>query len=396
MVSSMEWKKYYSERAKGLKASEIRELLKMTQKPEIISFGGGLPSPDSYAVDQVKECIDYVMETKAKKALQYGTTEGYSRLREFLADYMKKKGYNAKPDDILVTAGSQQGLDLVSKVFIDKDDTVITESPSYLGGLSAFRAYLAKIETIPLQDDGMNLDILEERLKTGKKPKFIYVVSTFQNPAGICMSTEKRKKIVEISLDYGVPIIEDNPYSELAFSGEPPKPILAYSKGNVLYLGTFSKTFSPGIRVAWVCGPTEIVRKLTIAKQSTDLCSNVLSQRTVYEYCHRGYLEENLKKLRKMYKRKRDIMLKAMEDYFPEGVKWTKPEGGLFLWVTLPEYIDTKEMFEDAIKNNVAYVVGTAFAGGKNTMRLNFSYPSDEDIVEGIKRLAEVIKSRIK
>jgi 2-aminoadipate transaminase len=396
MVSAMEWKKYYSERAKGLKTSEIRELLKMVQKPEIISFGGGLPSPDSYAVDQVKECIDYVMETKAKKALQYGTTQGYSRLREFLADYMTKKGYNAKPDDILVTAGSQQGLDLVSKVFIDKDDIVITESPSYLGGLGAFRAYLAKIETIPLQDDGMDLDILEERLKTGKKPKFIYVVSTFQNPAGICMSTEKRKRIVEISLKYDIPIIEDNPYSELAFSGEPPKPILAYSKGNVLYLGTFSKTFSPGIRVAWVCGPTEIVRKLTIAKQSTDLCSNVISQRMVYEYCHRGYLEENLKKLRKMYKRKRDIMLKAMEDYFPEGVKWTKPEGGLFLWVTLPEYIDTKEMFEDAIKNNIAYVVGTAFAGEKNTMRLNFSYPSDEDIVEGIKRLAKVIKSRIK
>ena len=396
MVSAMEWKKYYSERAKGLKTSEIRELLKMVQKPEIISFGGGLPSPDSYAVDQVKECIDYVMETKAKKALQYGTTQGYSRLREFLADYMTKKGYNAKPDDILVTAGSQQGLDLVSKVFIDKDDIVITESPSYLGGLGAFRAYLAKIETIPLQDDGMDLDILEERLKTGKKPKFIYVVSTFQNPAGICMSTEKRKRIVEISLKYDIPIIEDNPYSELAFSGEPPKPILAYSKGNVLYLGTFSKTFSPGIRVAWVCGPTEIVRKLTIAKQSTDLCSNVISQRMVYEYCHRGYLEENLKKLRKMYKRKRDIMLKAMEDYFPEGVKWTKPEGGLFLWVTLPEYIDTKEMFEDAIKNNIAYVVGTAFAGEKNTMRLNFSYPSDEDIVEGIKRLTKVIKSRIK
>jgi len=396
MVSVMKWKKYYSERAKGLKTSEIRELLKMVQKPEIISFGGGLPSPDSYAVDQVKECIDYVMETKAKKALQYGTTQGYSRLREFLADYMTKKGYNAKPDDILVTAGSQQGLDLVSKIFIDKDDIVITESPSYLGGLGAFRAYLAKIETIPLQDDGMDLDILEERLKTGKKPKFIYVVSTFQNPAGICMSTKKRKRIVEISLKYDVPIIEDNPYSELAFSGEPPKPILAYSKGNVLYLGTFSKTFSPGIRVAWVCGPTEIVRKLTIAKQSTDLCSNVISQRMVYEYCHRGYLEENLKKIRKMYKRKRDIMLKAMEDYFPEGVKWTKPEGGLFLWVTLPEYIDTKEMFEDAIKNNVAYVVGTAFAGEKNTMRLNFSYPSDEDIVEGIKRLAKVIKSRIK
>jgi len=396
MVSVMEWKKYYSERAKGLKASEIRELLKMTQKPEIISFGGGLPSPDSYAVDQVKECIDYVMETKAKKALQYGTTQGYSRLREFLADYMTKKGYNAKPDDILVTAGSQQGLDLVSKVFLDKNDIVITESPSYLGGLGAFRAYLAKIETIFLQDDGMDLDILEERLKTGKKPKFIYVVSTFQNPAGICMSTEKRKRIVEISLKYDVPILEDNPYSELVFSGEPPKPILAYSKGNVLYLGTFSKIFSPGIRVAWVCGPTEIVRKLTIAKQSTDLCSNVISQRMVYEYCHRGYLEENLKKIRKMYKRKRDIMLKAMEDYFPEGVKWTKPGGGLFLWVTLPEYIDTKEMFEDAIKNNVAYVVGTAFAGEKNTMRLNFSYPSDEDIVEGIKRLAKVIKSRIK
>ncbi len=392
----MNWEKFYSERAKGLRASEIRELLKMTQKPDIISFGGGLPNPESYDIKHVRECIDYVMETKAKKALQYGTTEGYSRLREFLAEYMTEKGYDSSPENIIITAGSQQGLDLVSKVFIDKDDTVITESPSYLGGLSAFRAYLARIETVPLQDDGMDLDLLEERLRSEKKPKFIYVVSTYQNPSGICMSSEKRKRIAEMSLEYDVPIIEDNPYSELAFSSEPPEPILAHSDGNVLYLGTFSKTFSPGIRVAWICGPSEIIKKLVIAKQSTDLCSNVLSQRMVHEYCKRGYWKENIKKIREMYRRKRDIMLKAMEEYFPEGVKWTRPEGGLFLWVTLPEYIDTREMFKDAIKNKVAYVVGTAFAGGKNTMRLNFSYPSDEEIVEGIKRLGEVIKSRMK
>jgi len=392
----MNWEKFYSERAKGLRASEIRELLKMAQKPDIISFGGGLPNPESYDIEHVRECIDYVMETKAKKALQYGTTEGYSRLREFLAEYMTEKGYDSSPENIIITAGSQQGLDLVSKVFIDKDDTVITESPSYLGGLSAFRAYLARIEAVPLQDDGMDLDLLEERLRSEKKPKFIYVVSTYQNPSGICMSSEKRKRIAEMSLEYDVPIIEDNPYSELAFSSEPPEPILAHSDGNVLYLGTFSKTFSPGIRVAWICGPSEIIKKLVIAKQSTDLCSNVLSQRMVYEYCKRGYWKENIKKIREMYRRKRDIMLKAMEEYFPEGVKWTRPEGGLFLWVTLPEYIDTREMFKDAIKNKVAYVVGTAFAGGKNTMRLNFSYPSDEEIVEGIKRLGEVIESRMK
>ncbi|MEA1994370.1 MAG: PLP-dependent aminotransferase family protein [Euryarchaeota archaeon] len=391
----MNWKKYYSERAKGLKASQIRELLKIAQKPEVISFAGGLPNPDSYPVEQVRECINYILDTEAEQALQYGATDGYVKLREFLAERMGKRGYNAKPEGILVTAGSQQGLDLVSKVFIEKDDVVLTESPTYLGGLGAFRAYQGRIETIPLQEDGMDLDLLENRLKTGKKPKFIYIVSTFQNPAGVCMSTEKRKRIVEISLKYDVPLIEDNPYSELAFSSEPPKPIIAYSQGNVLYLGTFSKVFSPGIRVAWIAGPTEIVNKLMIAKQSTDLCSNVLSQRMVYEYCRRGYLDENLKKIREMYKRKKDLMLKTMGEEFPEEVTWTKPEGGLFLWVTLPEYVDTEEMFKEAIKNNVAYVVGSAFEGGKNTMRLNFSFASDEKIVEGITRLGKVIRSTL-
>jgi 2-aminoadipate transaminase len=392
----MDWERYYSKRARNFRTSEIRELLKIAQKPEIISFAGGLPNPNSYEIDKIKECMDHVMNHEAKKALQYGTTEGYVKLREFLADRMTDRGYTTTPDNILVTAGSQQGLDLVSKVFLDEGDTVITESPSYLGGLGAFRAYLGHIETIPLENDGMDLDLLEERLKTEKKPKFIYIVSTFQNPAGICMSAEKRKRVVEISLEYEVPIIEDNPYSDLAFSGEPPKPILAYSQRNVLYLGTFSKIFSPGVRVAWICGPTEIIRQLIIAKQSTDLCSNVLSQRMVYQYCSRGYLDANLARIREMYGKKRDIMLRTMEEHFPEGVTWTTPNGGLFLWVTLPEYIDTKEMFSDAIKHNVAYVVGSAFAGGSNTMRLNFSYASDEKIVEGIKRLAAVIKSRIK
>lgn len=392
----MDWERYYSERAGVFKPSEIRELLKVVQRPEVISFGGGLPSPDSYAVDQVKECVNHVMETKIQKALQYGTTEGYVRLREFLAEWMTKKECPTEPDNVLITAGSQQGLDLVSKIFLDKGDTVITESPSYLGGLSAFRAYLAEIETVPLHDDGMDLDALEKRLEKGKKPKFLYIVSTFQNPAGICMSAEKRERVVEISLEHEIPIIEDNPYSELAFGGEPPNPILAYSKENVLYLGTFSKTFAPGLRVAWICGPAEPINKLIIAKQATDLCSNVLSQRMAYEYCRRGYLEGNLTRIRKMYKRKRDIMLTAMEEHFPDGVTWTKPEGGLFLWVTLPEYIDTREMLKDAIDNNVLYVIGTAFEGGSNTMRLNFSYPSDEEIVEGIKRLGEVIESRIR
>ncbi len=392
----MDWEKFYSERAQGLTASEIRELLKLTQKPEIISFAGGLPNPKSYDVKRIKECVDYVMDHEAEKALQYGTTEGYTKLREYLADWMTGRGYDSSPDNFLITSGSQQGLDLVSKVFLEKGDIVITESPSYLGGLGAFRAYQADIETVPLQEDGMDLDALEKRLKSEKKPKFIYCVSTFQNPAGICMSEEKRKKLVEISLKYDVPVVEDNPYSALAFSGEPPKPVIAYSQENVLYLGTFSKLFSPGLRTAWICGPEDIIRKITIAKQSTDLCTNVLAQRITYQYCKRGYLEENLKRIRTMYKRKRDLMISAMEKYFPKEVSWTEPGGGLFLWVTLPEYIDTKEMFEDAIEQNVAYVIGSAFMGGKNTMRINFSYPSDEDIEEGVKRLAKVIKSRLK
>lgn len=398
----------YAKRTEKMKASEIREILKITEQPEIISFGGGMPSSDSFPLKAVINLTQRVLKKHGKQALQYGTTEGLESLRKSLTKRMKRRGVKCKKDEVLITTGSQQALDLTAKIFINPGDYIAVEMPTYLGALTAFNAYQPRYLTINMNAEGMITYELEKKLsdckRQKKKVKFIYTIPTFQNPTGVSMNLERRKHLLEIAEKFNVPILEDDAYFELKYSGKRLPTLKSLDKnGLVIYTSTFSKILSPGFRLAWVVAREDIIRKLVIAKQGADLCSNVFCQYIADEYIRSGLMDKQIPKIRKMYKRKRDIMLKALEKYFPKGVKWTKPNGGLFIWVILPEYFDTKDtqdMFEVAIKEKVAFVHGAAFfadrAGHKNTMRLNFSNTDDKKIEIGIKRLAKIIKERMK
>jgi len=399
----IDWEGLYSERAKGMRASEIRELLKVAKQKGVISLAGGFPDPTLFPTEQIREVSDYVLKNYGKEALQYGVTEGLKQLRELLVEKMRKEGVNASLDNLIITTASQQGLDLVAKVFINPGDTVIVESPSYLGALQAFNAFQAKFVDVRINKDGIDTSLLEESIKKlrkeGIKPKFIYVVPNFHNPTGVTLSLERRKKIIEISERYQIPIIEDDPYGEVRFEGERVPSLISMDISHVIALRTFSKILSPGLRLGWIVGDPQAVRKIVIAKQAADLCSPSITQFIVYEFLKRGYLEPYLETVRREYKKKRDAMLQAMEKYFPSEVKWTNPEGGLFVWVTCPEYINTEELFYEAIEEKVAFVIGAAFYAHRNIhncMRLNFSLPSMEQIEEGIKRLGNLLKKKIK
>jgi 2-aminoadipate transaminase len=398
---------FFSDRAKAMKASVIRELLKLTQQPNMISFAGGLPNPETFPIENVKEICIEVLQREGSAALQYETTEGYAKLRNALMERFRKKyGFKIETNNVLITSGSQQGLDLLSKILINAGDIIITTAPTYLGGISSFLGYRGEIEITPLDEFGIQTDVLEEKLKRmhahdaySKKPKFVYVVPTFDNPTGTTMPEKRRKHLYDLASEYNFLIVEDDPYSELRFEGEDVMPIKHHDdEGRVIYLGTFSKILVPGFRLAWSIGPEEIIRKMSIAKQSTDLCTNTFTQYIAYNFMARGLLDRCIERSRKLYKEKRDLMLECMKEQFPEGTEWTKPQGGLFTWVTLPHSIDTREMFMRAVQEKVAYVIGSAFypnGGGHNTMRLNFSYSSDGDIVEGIRRLGNVIRKEI-
>lgn len=397
----MDFESLYSDRSKGMKASEIRELLRVSQLPGVISFAGGLPNPKAFPVSIIKEISSELLEENGATILQYGQTEGLTELRELLAERLQKDGIEADMDNILITVGSQEGLDITGKIFLNKDDIVLLGLPSYLGGINAFRAYRSKLEGIPLDDEGMAVGLLEEKIleleRKGKKIKMIYVIPTFQNPAGVVMPESRRRKLVEIAREHDLIIVEDDPYSKLRFDGDPVKPIKAFDE-NVIYMATFSKILSPGFRLAFIAAPKDVIRKMAIAKQSIDLCSPTITQFIAYEIIKRGLLDEHIPRIVEMYKKKRDIMINAMEEYFPNGCEWTRPNGGMFLWARLPENVSTMEMFDDALRKKVAYVHGKAFhvdGSGTNTMRLNFSNPSDEEIKKGIKRLGEVIEERI-
>jgi len=395
---------FYSILASRMKASAIREILKLVQNPEVISLAGGMPDPITFPVEEIKEISQNIFTKKSAQALQYSSTEGLPELRRCILDHLAKDGNNGELENIIISSGSQQGLDLVGKTFLSPGDVAIVELPSYLAALNAFYSYGGELVGIPMDDEGMQMDILEEKLtqlkNEGKKVKFIYTISNFQNPAGVTMSLARRKKIIEIAHKFNVFIVEDNPYEKLRFEGEPTPSIYSLEKnGSVISLGTFSKILCPGLRLAWILGNKEIIRKIAILKQATDLCSSILSQLIACEYCQSGKLEENIKSNVQIYKKKRDTMLNALERYFPKETVWTKPQGGFFVVATLPEYIDTGEMFKEAIEENVAYVPGAPFFAdrkGQNTMRLSFCFPSEEDIEEGIKRLGKVIKKRIK
>ncbi len=391
----------YSERVLKMRSSEIRELLELSQQPGVISFAGGLPNPNAFPVDEIKEIVNKVLEEDSK-ALQYGPTPGLREFREEIVRFVGREGIKADLENVLITVGSQQALDLIGRVFLNEGDVVLVGLPTYLGAINAFLAYGVELVGVPLDDDGMKVDLLEEKIKElknkGKKIKLIYTVPTFQNPAGVELSEERRKRMAEIAEENDLLIVEDEPYSMLRFEGEPLKPIKFYNNDRVIYLATFSKILAPGFRLAYVVAHSEIIRKLVIAKQSVDLCTPTFTQVIAYHYIRNGYIDKHIPKIIEMYKRKRDIMLEALENYFPEGCKWTRPRGGMFLWVELPEKISTVEMFKDAIKEKVAYVHGKAFhvdGSGENTMRLNFTNPKDELIEEGIKRLANVIKKKL-
>ncbi|HOK61409.1 aminotransferase-like domain-containing protein [Tenuifilum sp.] len=390
--------------AKRMKRSVIRELLKMTQRPELISFAGGLPSPESFPLEQLKQVVVEVLDTDSARALQYSETEGDKRLREILVEKYRKEGLNININNLIISTASQQALDLIPKIFVNPGDKVICGLPSYLGGISAFATYGADLVGIELDDHGMRSDLLEQKMqelqRKGQKPKFIYVIPDFQNPTGICMPERRRLEIIEIARKYNVLIVEDSPYREVRFSGTPQRTMYELDgTGQVILLGTMSKIFVPGFRLGWIVAHEEVIDKLVVAKQNTDLCTSSFVQKIAAKYFDKGYFEPNLAKTNAMYKEKRDAMVEAFHKFMPKGVKWTEPEGGLFLFVTLPEYIDAEDLFKIAIEENVAFVPGTVFycnGEGKNTLRINFSFMSKELNIEGSRRLANAIKRMIK
>jgi 2-aminoadipate transaminase len=394
---------FYSKNAKNMKRSEIRELLKVTRRPEIISFAGGLPAPQTFPVKELEEISCQLLREKGATALQYGPTEGEAPLRDELAKWLSHEKASIKAENILITTGSQQGLDIVSKVFLDPNDIVVMELPTYIGGLQTFTSYRAKMLGVPQDNHGMRTDLLETLLtklaKKGKKPKFIYVVPDFQNPSGVTMTLERRKELLQLAYKFEIPILEDSPYRDLRFAGQAVPAIYSLDTENqVIVLGTFSKLLCPGLRLAWIIAPTEWMDRMIVAKQGMDLCSPSYTQLIVAEFLKRGYLQAQVESIRKLYATKREAMLAALRKHMPRGVRWTEPEGGLFLWVQLPKRMSATALFPKAIENKVAYVIGSAFhcnGKGLNTMRLNFSYPSEEQIDEGVRRLAKMIKENM-
>ena len=402
------WDHRYAMRTQRMGSSAIRELLKLTEKPDIISFGGGLPAPEVFPVDEFARACERVLLLHGAQALQYSATEGYLPLREQIARHTCRYGIRVTAENILITSGSQQALDLLGKVFINRGDHILVESPTYLGALQAWNAYGAQYVAVPLDKQGMNTDYLEEALRVG--PKFIYVLPNFQNPSGVTLSVERRHELVELADRYGVPIIEDDPYGQLRFEGDHLPSVVSlddryrnsdgnYYHGNVIYLSTFSKILAPGIRLAWVIAPPEVIRKLVQAKQGTDLHTATFNQVVTHEVSRGGFLDEHIHLIRKMYRERRDVMLGAMDRYFPPEVDWTQPNGGLFLWGTTPESLNTADVLKEAVKRKVAFVPGEPFhpnGGGHNTMRLNFSNASPEMIAEGIHRLGDVLHEMLR
>jgi len=386
----------FADRMATTHKSFIREILKVTQDSNVISFAGGLPNPKLFPVKELADACLKVLQEDGENVLQYSTTEGYLPLREYIAErYFVKKGLQVNPDEILITNGSQQGLDLIGKVFLNKGDRIVIERPGYLGAIQAFGIYEPSYVPIPLLDDGIDIDLLEEALEANQI-KLFHTVINFQNPSGVTYSRRKREQLAGIIKSHNTVLVEDNPYGELRFMGEDLPSMKSYLPDGTVVLGSFSKVVTPGLRLGWICAAADVMEKIVVAKQSSDLHSNYLSQRAVYQYLIDHDLDEHILNIREVYKKQRDSMVSMIEEHFPEEIKCTKPEGGMFLWVRLPENISSLDLFKLATKENVAFVPGRAFyvdGGGENTLRLNFSNSDEEKIEEGIKRLAKVIKT---
>ncbi|MBC3907530.1 aminotransferase-like domain-containing protein [Undibacterium umbellatum] len=391
--SPIEWK--FSDRAEQLQSSAIREILKVTMRPEVISFAGGLPSPETFPVERMRAAFDKVLTQQGKSALQYGPTDGYAPLREFLADSLSTNDSKILPDQIMMVSGSQQGLDLLGKVLVDEGSKVLVETPSYLGALQAFSLYRPQFESVDTDDHGL---IPASVAAKGAGARLMYALPNFQNPTGRTLSVERRYELVETCARMGIPLVEDNPYGDLCYSGEPLPKMLNMNPGGVIYMGSFSKVLTPGIRLGYVVGPTPLIRKLEQAKQAADLHTAQLTQMVVYEVIKDGFLSEHIPTIRTLYAKQCNAMLEAMSKHFPESVRWTKPEGGMFIWVTLPEHMDSKQLLDEAIQQNVAFVPGGPFYANnpeKNTLRLSFVTVSPERINEGIEKLGKLIKAKI-
>jgi len=392
------WERYLAKRTSGMKSSAIRELLKITQLPDVISFAGGLPAPELFPIREIEEACSHLLRHEAKMALQYSTTEGHAPLREFLAETMCKYGIHYGPDNVLITTGSQQALDLIGKIFIDPGAAVLTASPTYLGAIQAWRAYEGEFVDVPLDDKGMCIERIEDVIKE-TPVRFVYVLPNFHNPAGTTLSEERRHLLVDIARRHDLIIVEDDPYGALRYKGEDIIPIASLAPERTIYLGTFSKTLTPGLRIGWVVAPTELRQRLVQAKQGADLHTSTFDQMIANDIAQRGILKMHIQKLRKAYGERMNTMLDAMSEFWPEECSWTRPQGGLFLWAKAPESLNATDLLNVALKRKVAFVPGVNFYphadGGHNAMRLNFSNAKPDMIVEGIQRLGLTLKETI-
>lgn len=407
VLETTPWEARLASAAGVIKGSAIRELLKVTEQPGVISFAGGLPAPACFPAEEIALAAERVLAGEAARVLQYGPTEGFPPLRGFLADLMQARRINVSAKQIIVCSGSQQGLDMVAKIMIDPGDVVLVEDPTYVGALQAFRPYQPRFVTLPMDEHGLQVDALEQTLAElalqGVTPKFLYTVPTFQNPTGVTLARERRVALLEIAARHALPIVEDDPYGELRYSGEP-VPTLASldiarhgEPRQVLYFSTFSKLLAPSLRVGWIVGPEALLHRLALVKQGLDLHTGTLAQAIAYETCRDGLLDRHTPRIRAIYHERRDAMLAALVREMPAGVRWTTPEGGMFLWLTVPDTMNVRALLEQAIAQQVAFVPGDAFfanGGGANTMRLNFSHPPAERIVEGVRRLAAAMEQQ--
>lgn len=388
----------YAQRIGNVKKSFIREILKVTVNPDVISFAGGLPNPASFPIEEISEATQKVLATDGGNVLQYATTEGYLPLRQKIADrYYKRFGLRVSPDDILITNGSQQGLDLICKVLLDKGDDVLIERPGYLGAIQAISMFEPKFHTVSLRADGVDLTQLEQ-IAEQYKPKFFYAVPNFQNPSGLTYSAQNREKAAEILKKHNVLFIEDDPYGELRFMGEDVPSMKTFLGDGAILLGSFSKIVAPAMRLGWICAKHELMEKLIVAKQAADLHTNYFAQRVVCQYLDANDLDTHIRMIRNLYKKQRDCMTAMIERYFPTEVSCTKPEGGMFMWATLPEGVSSVKLFDLASKENVAFVPGDPFyvcEENTNTLRLNYTNSDEQTIEEGIRRLGGVIRSLI-
>jgi len=394
-----EWAGSYADRMHDIRRSAVRDLFAAASRSDVISLSGGMPEISQLPLDLVARAMAAAIEEEGVQALQYGVATGRIQTRKLVCELVRDFDIEARPENVIITSGAQQALDLLAKTFINPGDPIITEAPTYVGALQAFSQYQPEMHGIPLDDEGMRIDLLEEELdRLGtRKPKFIYTIPNFHNPAGVTMTLERRRRLVEISRERGILLIEDDPYGRLRYAGEPIACMRSMDE-NVVYLGTVSKVFAPGTRTGWIIAPVPILDKVNLCKQGTDLCGSTLDQVTVEHYFHDTPWRETNERLRQAYAERRQAMLDALEEFFPPEATWTRPDGGFFLWVTLPRYVDTNQMLPLALDQGVTYVPGAGCypdGGGDSSMRLAFCYESPENIREAIRRLALVIEDRM-